>query len=239
MNKGVLSAASAMQTSQQWLDVIANNLANASTVGFKRDGLALAEGFEGIVRGEGGAGEPVGTLGRKAVVALGYSDTSQGALVPTGNPLDVALTAPSTYFAVEVAGGAAYTRNGSFRIGADGGLTDQSGRAVLDEGNAPIRLGKGPVEIGAEGTIVQAGVPVAKLGVFQGDLRKVGGNLYVGTGTPIEARLQPGHLESSNVNAIEEMVAMIRLNRVFEMAQKAIQSQDESSQRLIQSAQDR
>lgn len=239
MNKGVLSAASAMQVSQQWLDAIANNLANASTVGFKRDGLAFEEGYESQVRAEGGQGSTVGTVGRKTEVAMAYTDQTQGALVPTGNPLDVALTAPETYFAIEVAGGTAYTRNGSFRIGADGGLTDPGGRAVLDEGLAPIRLGKGPIEIGADGAIVQGGATVARLGVFQGSLSKAGGNLYVGSALPAAASLQPGHLESSNVNAIEEMVAMIRLNRVFEMAQKAIQSQDESSQRLIQSAQDR
>lgn len=239
MNRGVYSAASAMQVSQQWLDTIANNLANASTVGFKRDGLTFEEGFERELRSEGGEGSPIGTVGQKTVVAFAYTDETQGALVPTGNPLDVALTAPGAYFAVQNGDGTGYTRNGSFQIGADGVLSDQSGRPVLDASLAPIRLGQGPVTIGEDGSIQQGGATVTRLGIFQGRLAKAGGNLFVGSPNPASAQLRPGFLESSNVNAIEEMVAMIRLNRVFEMAQKAIQSQDESSQRLIQSAQGR
>jgi flagellar basal-body rod protein FlgF len=239
MTKGVYSAASAMQVSQQWLDVIANNLANVSTAGYKRDGVALGETGVEAAYAPGQQAAPTGTLGRRASVLGRFVDHSPGQLVPTGNPLDLALDVPDAYFAVQAGAGVAYTRAGSFRLSASGTLVDGSGRPVLDARLEPISLGPGPVEVAADGTLSQGGARVAKLGLFAGRLEKAGGGLYFGNAEPADVRVHSGYIESSNVNAIEEMVAMIRLNRVFEMAQKSVQGQDESMQRLIQSAQER
>lgn len=228
-----------MRVSQQWLDTIANNLANASTVGFKRDGLAFGETALRMLQETGGGHSPIGTLGHHAGPELAYEDGTQGAFSPTGNPLDFAIREPGKYFAVQTPSGVRYTRAGSFRADAEGYLSDSAGRRVLDDSLRPIRLGPGPVEAGDDGTLRQGGVAVGRIGLYAGGLRKIGGGLYAGEARPAEGLLQPGALEMSNVNAIEEMVAMIRLNRVFEMAQKSIQGQDESTQRLIQSLQAR
>lgn len=239
MFRGVDSAASAMRVSQQWLDTIANNLANASTVGYKRDGLAFAEvalqPLHGVPQLDG---EPA-SLGREARAVMEYVDQTVGPMNPTGNPLDFGIPEPGVYFAVQSKDGIRYTRAGSFRTDADGTLVDAGGRAVLDQGLRAIRLAPGRVEASPDGTLSQGGAAVGRIGLFAGQMRKAGGGLLVGEARPYEGSLALGALEQSNVNAIEEMVAMIRLNRVFEMAQKSIQGQDESTQRLIQSLQSR
>jgi flagellar basal body rod protein FlgG len=228
-----------MRVSQQWLDTIANNLANASTVGYKRDGVAFGEAslqpLPGIRRLDGGPA----SWGRGAKSVLQYVDQTVGPMSPTGNPLDFGIPEPGVYFAVQSKDGVRYTRAGSFRADSDGTLVDGAGRAVLDQSLQPIRLSPGLVEAAPDGTLRQGGTAVGRIGLFAGQAKKAGGGLFTGELRPHEGSLVTGALEQSNVNAIEEMVAMIRLNRVFEMAQKSIQGQDEGTQRLIQSLQSR
>ena len=226
-----------MATAQQWLDVITNNLANASTTGFKRDGVTFNDGLVRKIASSPGLGRPLGSLGSGAVIKTFYTDFSIGSLSPTGNPLDLAVKDKDGVFAVQTPGGVRYTRDGAFQLNSDLQIVDKTGRPVLNNDLQPITVEKGQVEVAEDGRVLVKGKLIDHIGVFRGTLVKQGQNLYSSTNAqPLEnAMIASGSLESSNVNAVEEMIAMIRLNRAFELAQRSIQSQDESSQRLVSS----
>jgi flagellar basal body rod protein FlgG len=239
MLRGVYSAGTAMASAQQWLDVISHNLANASTTGYKRDGLAFDDGLVRELAGQGGRGRTIGSLGSGSVLRGKYTDQAVGAANSTGNRLDVAILSEEGAFAVRAPAGVRYTRDGNFSLDPQRRLVDQRGHPVLDRNQQPIFVPPGQPEFSEVGELLVDGEFVAQLGVWQADFAKVGqGLLSANRPTLVETpRLQPMALEGSNVNAVAEMVSMIRLNRAFELAQRQIQSQDESLQRLIQSLQ--
>jgi flagellar basal-body rod protein FlgF len=241
MNRGIYATATGMMSAQAQLDVLTNNLANVSTTGFKRDGLAFAESFERRLRAHSGAGPEIGTLGSGAAQVAQFTIFEPGALTATGNPLDVAIQSPKGLFAVRAEGGVQYTRNGSFRLNESRQLVTQQGYPVLDGRLAPITLPDGKSAIQDDGTVLVDGQEVGQIGLFEGTFAKAGENLFDATDArAVETpELKAGHLEGSNVNAIEAMVGMISLHRSFELAQRSIQQQDDLTQRLLQSLQDR
>ncbi len=226
-----------MAISERWLDNIANNLANASTVGFKRETLAFNERLMREMRAQLGTGEVVGSLGSGPELLTSAMVMEQGAAVSTGNPLDVAILGDKGFFAVQSAEGVRYTRNGSFNLSPDRTLITKSGQPVLDTQNQPITLPEGKAEISEFGEVKVNGQTIAQLGIVDGAFSPAGYGLYSGASTlPMESvQLMTAALESSNVNAIDEMVQMVKLNRAFEMSQKSASSQDEATERLIQS----
>lgn len=231
----VLSGALAQE---KRLEVITNNLANVSTTGFKKD-IAI---FEGIISeadslsGEGSEGITTTYGSLKEIV----TDLSPGIIRSTGEPLDVAIEGKG-FFSVQTPEGVRYTRNGSFTLNAEGLLTLGT-FPVLGSGG-PISLPVGEVIIDSNGTVMVRGVEagaapieVALLSTFEfpdpSSLKKVGGTLFkVVDGTVPSAsesgRLLQGALEGSNVNPVEEMVQMVQVMRLYEAAQKAIQTADE------------
>ncbi len=241
MQRGVYAAATAMVSSQQWLDVVSHNLANASTIGYKRDGIAFDDGLVRALNAGGGSGLEIGSLGAGAVSKGRFTDFSMGNLTPTGNPLDLAVMGQRGAFAVQTPLGVRYTRDGGFTLNSDRQVTDKAGRLVLGMDGRPITLPLGKVKVDPNGAVEVDGQVAGRIGVFDGPFRKtLDALLETEAATPMEAaQVIPQTLESSNVNAVEEMVAMIRLNRAFEMAQRSVQSQDEGTQRLIQSLQGR
>jgi flagellar basal body rod protein FlgG len=227
-----------MVAAQKWLDVITHNLANASTNGFKRDGITFANAVERQMAVQGGV---IGTLGTGSVEKGEYSNFEVGSMVPTKNPLDVAITTEKGLFAVQLSKDrVGYTRDGSFALNQDRGLVTKSGYPVLDDQLQPIQLPPGSITIGADGSIDVNGKFSAKLGVYDGSFSRLGGNVFreLSTPTPIQAELNPQTIESSNVNPIECMIQMITINRSFELAQKSMTQQDDLTQRLIQSLQE-
>ena len=219
------------------LSVISNNLANASTAGFKRDTLAFNETLERLLRADSGTGKEVGRLGSGPEPKGVYTIFEVGNIRPTGNPLDFSIATEPGMFAVQTPQGVKYTRNGSFGLNPLGQIVTSAGFPVLDESLSPIELPNGKAEVGRDGTIVVDNEEVAKIGVFKGEFTKDGFGLFNGEGQLMdedETIVVQGSIEASNVNAIEEMIMMIKLNRAFEMAQKSATSQDESTQRLIQ-----
>jgi flagellar hook-basal body protein len=225
-----------MASAQQWLDVVAHNLANSSTTGFKRDGLAFNDGLVRELSGPGGRGGSIGSLGSGAVLQGKYTDRSVGTINRTGNRLDVAILGDEGAFAVRTQAGVRYTRDGSFTLDHQRRLIDQRGNPVLDRNLQPIVVPPGQPEFDATGQLLVDGEFVAQIGVWQGEMTKVGHSLHAAAQPKLVEwpRLEPMALEGSNVNAVSEMVSMIRLNRAFELAQRQIQSQDESLERLIQ-----
>lgn len=221
----------------QWLrhEVLANNLANLSTPGFKADDLIIGGGG-----GEGGG--PGALLPAEPPTVSQWTDFAPGILRETGRPLDVALSGPG-FLAVQTPAGERYTRGGALGLDAQGYLVTAGGHRVLGTGG-PIPAGgpggaPGSVQVGPGGEIVRGGQTVGTLRVVDFPrpyrLVKEGGGLYapapgVAPVAAAGAAVTGGALEASNVNAIETMVAMIDLFRRYEAAQRALQALDESSQ---------
>lgn len=244
MNRGIYATATGMLAGQKLMDVVANNLANANTTGFKRDGLTFNETLEREFRTQGGRGAAIGTVGSGAIERTEYTVFEMGGLVETGNPFHVAINSRNGLFAVQTGPGAndiRYTRDGAFSIDEQGVLVTKDRKPILDADLRPIQIPEGELRFAADGTITVDDREVGRLGIFDGVWRKEGSNLYQGTRVvPIE---EPNvvwrSLESSNVNPVESMIQMVNVGRTFEMAQRSIQSQDDLLSRLIQSLNDR
>lgn len=237
MNRGIYGAASGMVAAQTKLDVISHNLANTSTTGFKGEAVEFQESLEQFLSGEGGLGRALGSLGSGPVEAQRYVDFEVGHFTMTGNPLDLAISSPEGAFAVQTPEGVRFTRDGSFTLSDSGQLQTRSGFPVLDADQKPITLPtKGQVTVSSQGEISVEGKPIATVGVYQGEFTKAGPSLFFGQNMqPIKAPVQSMALEGSNVNAVEAMVDMIKMQRLFEMTQKMISSEDEATQKIIQS----
>ncbi len=252
MNSGMYSALSGNLAAMKKLDVIASNLANASTNGFKQDRLA----FESVLAGNLNppAVPPAQTADPVLLQERMLTDYSAGALIQTGNALDVALQGDG-FFAVKTPDGIAYTRQGNFRLSADGTLVTTSGHPVLSkagerpEEGQPIRLdgagqaGGGKPVVDNLGNITINGEPVASLAIYDFpkpyQLTKAANALFTaGTGvTPQTANplttVAQGSLEQSNVDSISQMVQMVEASRYFESCQRVVRSFDDMAAKAI------
>ena len=231
MIRGIYISASGMLAESARQDAIANNLANADTVGFKRSETTARPFVDYLVSSVGMPGTPtVGPVAMGTQVERTETILRQGSLQTTNNPLDLAL-AGDGYFAVETPEGRRYTRDGSFRVGADGTLMTKEGYQVAGE-NGAIRLGTGAVKVGQDGVVSQGGRRIGALEITALDPTTVepqGDSLFTGqVGGAATARVHQGHLESSNVQVVEEMVELIRVMRSFESNQRAAKAQDET-----------
>lgn len=236
MNRGIYSATAGMSMLQKQLDVVANNLANVSTNGYKKDILAFNDVLGSTLRSGTASIGSMGYGPNAAIEVTAFDEVGQ--ITATGNPLDIAIEQPKGAFAIrsQADGQIYYTRDGAFTRSSEGKLVTKSGDLVLDDRLNEIDLSTGPPEVKPDGTILVNGTEAGKIGVFDGQFRKVGGNRWAGNASPIEdSKLRGAALEGSNVNSIEAMVGMIELQRAFEIAQRSITTQDELSQRLISS----
>lgn len=252
MNSGMYSALSGNVSAMKRLDIIASNLANAATTGFKQDRLA----FESVLAGS--QNPPAVPTGQTADPVLLQerllTDYSSGALVQTGNTLDMALQGEG-FFVVRTPDGVAFTRQGSFRLSNDGTLVTANGYPVLSKAGdkpadgQPIKIdvtaqttGGKPV-VDAEGNITLNGEAVASLAIFDFpkpyQLTKTAGTLFVAGNGAVPRPAGPlttvsqGALEQSNVNSIAEMVQMVETSRYFETCQRAVRSFDDMASKAI------
>jgi flagellar basal-body rod protein FlgF len=239
MNRGIYSAATGMVAAQRWMDITANNLANTSTNGFKRDVLSFTDTFQSELIADGGRGPRIGSLGYGPTTAVESTDMSIGSQIITNNPKDFSIMEPEQMFAVQGDQGVQYTRNGSFRLNQNNQLVTQRDELVLDANLRPISIDPATQVLNPDGTVSEGGTIVSRIGIFTGFFEKVGGVNFVSQDASVvpSPRLLQGSIEGSNVSAIESMIDMIRINRHFELSQKSIQSQDELTQKLIQSLQ--
>jgi flagellar basal-body rod protein FlgF len=219
MERGLYIAASGMVSEMARQDLIANDLANASTPGYKAD-RAVQGSFGSLLLANTQSGATVGPLGLGARIQRQVTDLSAGPVRETGEPLDFAVEGDG-YFAIRTARGVRYTRNGAFTAGADGLLVDQHGNQVLSQGNQPIR-------IGADGR-----VPDGSVGVFAlRDPRKVGDTFFQGTaGGRANGAVRAGALEGSGSDPVRAMTDMIASLRAFESGQKVISTIDGTLQK--------
>jgi flagellar basal-body rod protein FlgF len=218
------TAASGMRSRMESLDLLANNVANASTGGYKADrefySLYVAPGVD----------QPESDSATMPVIERHWTDHSQGTLQITGNPLDLALSGKG-FFTVQGPSGPLYTRNGNFHVAADGKLATAEGYAVRTAGGAPLVLQSArPIEITADGTVRQDGNAIGQLQVVDftstAALDKQG-NTYFRTLDPAAApatagaSVEQGKLEASNSGSAESAVRLVGILRQFEMLQKA------------------
>lgn len=240
MNRGISAAAEGMRANQLMLDVLSNNIANQSTVGFKADGISFRETLESRLSVRNGRFErPIGEASLGGAKPVQFTIDSVGPIVATGNPMDLALRNADQYFAVSTPQGIRYTRDGGIRPNTQGVLVTRDGYPVLDASGSPITLTGASgvkIELTPNGAVLENGVEIGLLDIREGDATKVGSNLWAGNlSQATTPSIEVGALESSNVSVLEALVQMISIMRQFESAQKAIHSQDEMTGQLIQS----
>jgi flagellar basal body rod protein FlgG len=217
------------------LDMLANNIANAATGGYKSD----REFYNLYVAPEAETDSP----STMPLVERPWTDFSQGIITNTGSPLDLALTGKG-FFAVDSPSGTLYTRNGNFRISNAGRLVTADGYTVRGQGGAALTpQGTGPIEVAQDGTVSQDGAVIGQLEIsdFTGGAGLVKrGNTYFRPSDPAVrpvasgATVGQGQLEASNSSGAESAVRLIGVMRQFEMLQKAVSLGAEMNQHAIQ-----
>jgi flagellar basal-body rod protein FlgG len=214
MERGLYIAASGMLTEQVRQDLIAHDLANASTAGYKADRVTT-QSFGEMLLQDSSSGASIGSLGLGAQIASQTTDVSPGALRTTDEPLDFAIEGEG-FFAVRGAGGTRYTRDGQFQISSRGTLMTADGDEVLGPGGQPVR-------VAANGTVAGDQIGVTRLD----NARREGENLFTGTPRGAAAStVRSGALEGSAVDPISTMVDMLGSLRAFESGQRVITTID-------------
>jgi flagellar basal-body rod protein FlgG len=231
MERGLYIAASGMLAEQVRQDQLANDLANASTPGYKADNAEQAS-FSDLLLWNSSTGAPVGSLSMGSRITKVVTDLSQGPLQSTQNPLDVALAGPG-FLAVSTGAGVRYTRDGQLVVDGRGRLTTANGDLVLGTSGKPITVGQvadpSTISIDQRGTVKVGSRTVGTLAVMSlTGATKQGDTLFTGTPgvRPAGTNVQQGFLEGSGVQPAEAMVDMIVSFRSYETAQRAIQSID-------------
>ncbi|MBF0536813.1 MAG: flagellar basal-body rod protein FlgF [Nitrospirae bacterium] len=243
MYKGIYIAASGAVMKQRHMETVSNNLANATTYGFKGDGVTFRDYMMSEFN-DNGDEEQAKSVGMGARSGDGrimtyfsdvYTDNSGGAMINTGNPLDLAIDGQG-FFSLE---GNKYTRSGNFKLDSQGFLTTSKGVKVLG-GGGPIQVQPdGRLEISSTGDVTVNGAIIDKIRIVQfsdkAKMQKEGDSNYTSSETAIDSTsgLKQGFLEASNVNVVQEMTNMIDLYREYESNQKMIQSFDEAASRVV------
>ena len=255
MNLSLYSAATGMEAQQLNLNTIANNLANVNTPGFKRSKIEFQDLLYQNPRASGsdsGGGNLVPTgveVGNGSRVAATSKVFTQGQLTNTGEKLDIAIEGDGFYEIQRPDGTRAYTRDGSFKLNAQGQVVTVDGLPVLS-GFQPIPAGATSVSVAQDGSVtVQSpngtqtfNITLTRFANPSG-LRSLGGNLYEETaasGTPEVGKpgdqgfgnTVQGYVENSNVNIVEEMVNLIVAQRAYEINSKSVQTSDEMLQNV-------
>ena len=220
------------------LDMLANNMANASAPGYKAD----REFYSTYLAAEA-ADSPDGDLGSvMPVVERPWTDYGQGSITATGNPLDLALKGRG-FFMADSPNGPVLTRDGNFRLSSKGDLVTQDGLAVLGSNGKPIQLNAArPIEITPDGQVRQGGVTVSRLDVVDAKdtatLTKRGQNYFgfsADAVTPASgAEVVQGSLESSNLQPAESAVRLVSVMRQFDMLQRAVTVGTDMNRRALE-----
>ncbi len=242
MIKGIYTSEASMRPKMTRMEVIANNLANINSTGFKRDRVFLEMLNESGALPTDGRNDLTGIAARRAI------DFAQGSLQPTGNTFDLALQGRG-FFAVSTPGGLRLTRNGHFQLNANGTLVTAEGFPVQgDNGNVVIpNMDKRQllnITVNEAGELLSDREPLAHLRIMDvanpEQLQKDHEAFFIPTPEQPaveiprdQVLIRQGYLEESNVDGIEEMIAMIELSRAFETDQKIIQSQDATLDRSM------
>lgn len=234
MQSGIYVALSSQMALDKRLTTIADNVANAGTVGFRATGVK----FEDVVSGLGDKSVSFASAGNT------YLSNRAGAMRETGNAFDFAIKGDA-WFGIETPQGPIMTRDGRFTMLETGELVTLEGYPVLDVGGAPIQLDAqgGPPKAGADGTLRQGGRLMAALGLFQFqpglDFTRHGNSGIVPFGQPepvvdrIDAGVTQGFVEESNINPVLEITRLIQVQRAFENVSALIRDSEQALDQAI------
>lgn len=212
--------------------IVANNLANSSTTGFRREGVVFSEFVAALDT------DPSLSMAHASARAV---DLGQATLSQTGGSFDFAIQGEG-FFLIETPEGERLTRAGSFTPSAEGELVTPDGYRLLDAGGAPIFIPQDAkaVALARDGTLSANGVPIAQIGLWQPadpvSLRHQSGTLFAaGEIEPVEdGQVLQGMLEDSNVEPVSEIARMIEVQRAYELGQKFLDAEDERVRGVIQ-----
>ena len=227
MENGSYTALTRQAGLMREMRVVANNIANLSTTGFRAEGVIFAEHVKAL-----GRDDPSLSMANASVRQTAFL---LGSLSQTGGAYDLAIEGDG-FFLIETPRGERLTRAGNFTANQDGDLVTAEGFRVLDPGGAPVFVpaGAGPVAIAPDGTISAGGAPIGQVGLvmpenLDGLTREDGVRFRAEGGTvPAEGgRILQGFLEDSNVNPILQVARMIEVQRAYELGQSFIDKEDE------------
>ncbi|TQS70376.1 flagellar hook-basal body complex protein [Rhodobacteraceae bacterium] len=216
------------------MQVVANNISNVSTAGFRKEGIIFSEYISAL-------------SGEEPSLSMAYANGReisqlQGALTATGNSHDFAIEGDG-FFLIETPQGDQLSRAGSFSPSAEGELVTQDGYRVLDSGGGPIFIPpEGALAVAADGTMSVNGAPIAQLGIYTpadpNGLIHVGGTRFRTEEAPLPAdnpTVLQGFIEESNVDPLTEVARMIEVQRAYEMGQKFLDREDERIRSVVSS----
>jgi len=262
MSRGMYAAASAMVADAERFEAISNNLANVNTHGYKRQQTVHHDFEYGLLkrihaqsmRVESDAqGQPerryvpssdqkIGVLGTGTMTIESWTDFDNGSLETTEGKLDLALQGDGFYALSTEAGQTLYTRNGAFVLDAEGLMRTPAGLLLLDQNGEAIQLsGVNQVDVGRDGTIFGDGVAIAQIQRVRFETPQLllnrGQNLYEALPQqavlPADTSVHQGYLERANVDVAGEMVLMISALRSYQVSQKAMQTEDDMTGKLV------
>jgi len=232
------AAASGMRARMESLDMLANNLANASSTGYKLDREFYSLYSAAEAQADNGPDTQVLPL-----VDRPWTDFSQGILQPTTKPLDIALQGKG-FFVVSGPSGPLYTRAGNFHISRAGVVVSEDGYPLQLNGGRPLTITSGDrIDIAADGTVSQNGQTLGRIEVVdfpKADVLQKTGSTYFQLAAPgvspssSKAEIHQGSLENSNVNSAQSAVRLVGIMRQFEMLQKAISVGADMNRKVVE-----
>ena len=240
MNVSLYQAAAAMNASARWQEVISENLSASQIPGYKKQDLSFS-----AVQAHSSAASLSGA--RRVTMPLGTTTTNfqGGELHSTGVTTDLALEGPGLFEVQMPGGGRGYTRNGGFRVNAEGQLLTKQGLPFMGEAG-PLQLSagnSGPISVAPTGEVSQGGVLLGRLKLADfggpGTLVPAGAGLFTAADPAAPppaasgALVRQGFIENANTSSVTEMVNLIDATRLFQANQKVIQSEDDRVGRLI------
>ena len=246
MVRGLFTAWSGMANEQKRLDVVSNNLANAATIGYKKDSVTN-QSFDNLLTikvkdaSENYRDKPIGTMSLGVKIGEVYTNYDQGSLRKTDNTFDIAIEG-NGFFKVSTTDAEGnevikYTRDGAFTKDVNGRIVDVYGNPLLGEGSEiTVPVDAANILIEADGSVYADNVYIDKISLADFEdykyLEKQGDSMYIALDGAGEkeavAAIQQGYTEQSNVNVVSEMTKMIAITRAYEANQKVIQSIDGS-----------
>lgn len=236
MIEGFGAALSALSAQQQRMDALANDTANVNTAGYRSDRVGFTDLIQGSAASSGGTTAPQAASG-VAAISLGPS-SAQGALVDTGNPLDLAIEGDGFFQVAGPSGQPALTRQGAFHVNATGEIVSDSGAPLLPPVRLPAGSDGSAIHISADGTVTVSGVRAARIQVVTvaapDALQPAGDGTYAPTSAsgpptaaPATAVVRQGALESSNVDLADTSLGTVQARISYAAAVKVLHVQDE------------
>ena len=229
MIRGFYTALSGIVESMTRQSIVSDNVANASTVGFKETLAGAAQLGFNVGASTGG---PSGFIGTGTYASGARLDLAQGALQETGIATALAIQGDGLFAVMTNTGAVAYTRAGDFKADAAGHLVTEEGYKVLDVTGKPVNItaGTGNFNVLADGTVAETGQKIAVLGIPAAGLGRLGANLYEPKGPValITPDVRQATLEASNTDMGGAMTELISLQRSFQLASRALTLQDQS-----------